>query len=246
MADTGKIQSNPAFANGFPKVPHTACPTINWSSPTEGWHTFGPAGLRGWQDEYCEWSVTRDRATDNTDKVTSAMFTCENPDYWFTLWHVDPSCVLDIYQKVISPKVHLEDLYLRDQQGNPVYNSLTGKPAYNPINKWNSGTAAVPGVSGGAMHLTSPPNTLGAEVYLAAAATLLRDVPLYNAQAMICCSKYGQPFRNSDPHIGFGANQLTKNGYTVSLTNPVGLYIQEPDWSSYETQTGLPRPSFGR
>ena len=53
------------------------------------------------------------------------------------------------------------------------------------------------------MHLTSPPNTLGAEVYLAAAATLLRNVGSYDPQNMICCSKYGQPYRNSDPHIGF-------------------------------------------
>ena len=52
------------------------------------WQTFGPPGPRGWQDEYCEWSVTRDPAS---NKITSVMFTCENPDYWFTLWQVDPA-----------------------------------------------------------------------------------------------------------------------------------------------------------
>jgi hypothetical protein len=241
LGDTGKIQGNPAFANGFPAVPASACPGIDWNSPQSGWRTFGPAGPRGWQDEYCEWSVTRDPAT---NKITSVMFTCENPDYWFTLWQVDPTGVLDIYRKTISPNVQLTDLCLKDRNGDPVINPLTGQPAYNPINKWNSGTVTKPGASGGAMHLTSPPNTLGAEVYLAAAATLLREVGTYDPQNMVCCSRYGQPFRNSDPHIGFNANQLAKQGFTLSLTDPVGLYIQEPDWGTYTTPDGTSAATF--
>ena len=241
LADTGRISGNPAFADGFPAVPSAACPNINWNSPKSDWQIFGPPGPRGWQDEYCEWSVTRDPAS---NKITSVMFTCENPDYWFTLWQVDPNRVLQIYQQTISPNAQLSDLYLRDSNGNPAVNPLTGLPAYNPINKWNSGTVTTPGVGGGAMHLTSPPNTLGAEVYLAAAATLLRNVSAYDPQHMICCSKYGRPYRNSDPHIGFSANQLAKQGYTLSLSDPVGLYIQEPDWGAYTTPDGTPAQSF--
>jgi hypothetical protein len=241
LADTGRIQGNPAFANGFPAVPTDICPQINWNSPTSSWKTFGPAGPRGWQDEYCEWSVTRDPTT---NKISSVMFTCENPDYWFTLWQVDPETVLSIYQSVISSNVQLSDLYLLDTSGKPVVNPLTGQPAYNPLNKWNAGPVITPGVSGGAMHLTSPPNTLGAEVYLAAAATLLRNVSSYSPQSMICCSRYGQPYRNSDPHIGFSANQLAKMGLTLSLTDPVGLYIQEPEWGVYATPDGTPAQNF--
>ena len=241
LGDNGKIQGNPQFATGFPAVPSSACPQINWKSNPSTWRTFGPPGPRGWQDEYCEWSVTRDPAS---NKITSVMFTCENPDYWFTLWQVDPNTVLKIYQQVISPSVQISDLYLLDANGNPVINPLTGYAAYNPLNKWNSGTVTTPGVSGGAMHLTSPPNTLGAEVYLAAAATLQRNVSTYDAQNMICCSKYGQPFRNSDPHIGFTANQLAKAGLTISLANPVGLYIQEPQWGAYQTPDGTPAQNF--
>jgi hypothetical protein len=244
LGDTGKVKGNPAFASGFPPVPSglkQICPVINWNSDKSTWQTFGPPGPRGWQDEYCEWSVTRDPVS---NKITSVMFTCENPDYWFTLWQVDPNTVLKIYQEVISSKVQLSDLYLLDSNGKPVVNPLTGAPAYNPLNKWNSGPVTNPDVSGGAMHLTSPPNTLGAEVYLAAAATLLRDVPTYNAQNMICCSKYGQPYRNSDPHIGFTANQLAKAGFTISLTNPVGLYIQQPDFGTYVTPDNTPAQDF--
>jgi hypothetical protein len=244
LGDMGKIAGNTKFAGGFPPVPtgiRQLCPQINWQSDPHNWQTFGPAGPRGWQDEYCEWSVTRDAAT---NKITSVMFTCENPDYWFTLWQVDPNTVLQIYQQLVSSAVQIQDLYLLDSSGNPVVNPLTGYPAYNPLNKWNSGTVTTPGVSGGAVHLTSPPNTLGAEVYLAAAATLLRDVSSYDPQSMICCSKYGQPFRNSDPHIGFMSNQVAKSGDTISLADPVGLYIQEPDWGTYSTPDSTPAQDF--
>jgi len=93
LADTGKIRGNPEFSNGFPAIPTTLCPNIDWKQPASDWRTFGPPGPRGWQDEYCEWSVTRDP---KTNKITSVMFTCENPDYWFTLWQVDPYAVLKI------------------------------------------------------------------------------------------------------------------------------------------------------
>ena len=241
LADTGRVAGKAAFANGFPAVPTSACPGIDWNSRPAAWQTFGPPGPRGWQDEYCEWSVTRDPAS---NKITSVMFTCENPDYWFTLWQVDPATVLKIYRESVSPKVQLLDLCLTDANGTSVINPLTGQPAYNPMNKWNAGPVTKPGASGGAMHLTSPPNTLGAEVYLAAAATLLRDVATYDPQDMICCSRYGQPFRNSDPHIGFSANQLARQGFTLSLADPVGLYIQEPDWGVYQTPDNTPASQF--
>src|SRR5262249_55243014 len=48
LADTGKVAANPAFADGFPAVPASACPAIDWSSPGTGWRTFGPPGPRGW------------------------------------------------------------------------------------------------------------------------------------------------------------------------------------------------------
>ena len=44
-------------------------------------------GSRDVQDEYCEWSVTRDPAT---DKITKITFTSEGPEYWQFLAAVDP------------------------------------------------------------------------------------------------------------------------------------------------------------
>jgi hypothetical protein len=127
-----------------------------------------------------------------------------------------------------------------------VIDPSTNRPAYNPLNKWNSGTVASE-TFGGAVHLTSPPNTIGAEIMLAAQATLLRQLPpeQYNMQRMVCAGAYGRPYRNSDPHIGLQVNQLVKNlNVKVTLTNPVGLYLQRPDFSSYKTPDGTDASQF--
>jgi hypothetical protein len=192
---------------------------------------YGPEGPRGWQDEYCEWMATRDA----NGKITRVDFTCENPEYWFSLWRINPSRVLELYQQLVSATVKLDDLYLRDSNNDPVIDRATALPAYNPVNKWN--TQPSKGAATGAVHLISPPNTLGAEIYLAAAATLLGEnggQPVTDPEQLINCSRYGQPGRNSDPLIGSEVNNvIIGGGLMASLQDPVGLYIQTPDFSGY-------------
>jgi hypothetical protein len=194
---------------------------------------YWPPGPRGWQDEYCEWISIRDQ----NGKITKVDFTCENAEYWFTLWRVSPKTVLTLYRQLVSPAVQLADLYLRDNNNDPVIDRATGLPAYSAINQWNTQPSA--GQTTGAVHLISPPNTLSAEIYLAAGATLLREnppgTPVTNPDKLITCSNFGQPGRNSDPHIGASVNEIIRSGGVVaSLENPVGLYIQMPDFSGYE------------
>ncbi|ODR88370.1 hypothetical protein [Sinorhizobium alkalisoli] len=250
MADTGKITVNgtvytlyrPTGEAPILQIPQTRCPQIDW---TGQYVDFSPSGPRGWLDEYCEWSVTYDSTG---TKMQSVMFTCENPAYYLTLWRVNPKAVLGLYRMYVDPAVELEDLYLRypvDQptgkKGEPVIDPTTGRPAYDVTNKWNCGTVRVPGKSGGALHLTSGPNTLSAEIYLAAAATIQRpDASSRDPQSLICCAKYGQNFRNSDPHIGFAANRAAGQD-RISLTDPVGLYIQQPqNLANWKGPNGVP------
>lgn len=217
------------------------CPA-NPCDPQSKQVPFKPYGPRGWQDEYCEWAVQR-----SNDKITSVMFTCENPEYWFFLWNVSPDLVLELYQQTLGVSgIELADLYLLDSTGQAVIDPQTKRPAYNPINKWNSGTIAQYN-SGGAMHLTSPPNSLGAEIYLAAAATIQRyhgPTHITVADKLICCSRYGQPNRNSDPHIGQSANLVVYNQgqqpNMITLLDPVGLYLQLPDASNFNAAFTLP------
>lgn len=224
--------------NGVPKPVTTDLCTQQTIAPIP----YPPTGPRGWQDEYCEWSVTRDA----NNKITSVMFTCENPEYWFTLWEIDPGKVLTLYQTLVNPAVQLSDLCVPN-----VRDPITGQPAYNPLNKWNAGTKTLPS-AGGAVHLTSSPNTLGAEFDLAAAATIPRSIngqPVQSASQLVCCARYGKIGRHSDPTIGQTVNQIVN--YTPSLpqaratlTNPVGLYMQMPNFSQYSTPDGTPASEF--
>ena len=229
----------------FGPIPSVLCPNAVWppnfvpqEPPPAGTKNFGPYGPRGWLDEYCEWSAARD----GNGNLIRIDFCCENPEYWTSVWKVDPNKVVELYNQTLNfnappsqqVKVTLADLSM------PFKDPDTGLPAYNPLNKWNSGPVSVrtgpaSSFTGGAMHLTSTPNTLQTELGLAGAATPQYQPPApgnrNQPQALICCGNYGQEYRNSDPHIGFSVNQFVGGdvvpSYTsVCLANPVGLYLQ--------------------
>jgi hypothetical protein len=243
LADNGFYSDEAGRRRTFPEVPINTCPQADWKGPLQH---FGPYGPRGWQDEYCEWSVTRNAQ----GKIARVDFVCENPEYWHVLWRVNPDRVAQLYQDILNfglpsgsadaVRVAKADLELLDPaNGEPVIDPSTGSPAYNPQNKWNRGTLSIRGganATGGAIHLTSSPNTLQTELANAAAvATILRDVGNQDAQRLGCCSRNTQPYRNSDFHIGQIVNQIvgSGDGHRVTVADPVGLYIQEPDFSVY-------------
>ncbi|MGY3695020.1 hypothetical protein ACVIGA_005100 [Bradyrhizobium sp. USDA 3240] len=248
LADTGYYDTG---RKTFENIPATLCPQADWSGALK---TFGPYGPRGWLDEYCEWSTVRD----GDGNLIRVDFACENPEYWNTMWKVSQERVRELYEQTLNHgasvvnqiKVTLDDLTLMDSSGNPVIDPDTGKRAYNPLNKWNSGPIATRGGAnpyGGVMHLTSTPNTLQTELGLAGAATVQYVPPQFqddpasrnsDSQALICCGNYGQAYRHSDPTIGQTVNQVVGGQYAgmplrACLANPVGLYIQVPDSSRF-------------
>jgi len=79
------------------------------------------------------------------------------------------------------------------------------------------------------MHLTHPANTLGAEINLAAQATGQRvdktGALITDARSLICCSGYGSANRSSDPTIGQAVNLSVRGAVSLTLSNPVGLYM---------------------
>ncbi|ABE55364.1 conserved hypothetical protein [Shewanella denitrificans OS217] len=244
LADFGDIDYNGDIPkdpsnDGLPfKIPSQTCPQMSWEQASSDWKGYDPYGPRGWLDEYCEWAVTRNPQ----GQIIAINFTCENPEYWYTLWKVDPQRVAELYNELLSTDttITVEDLQLKDSKENIVIDPFTNAPAYNPLNKWNKGTIAT-NIGGGAVHLTSPPNTIGAEILLAAQATLLRELAPdnYNMQSLVCAGAFGRPYRNSDPHIGLQVNQVIKNvGVKIMLTNPLGLYLQAPDFSNYTFPEG--------
>ena len=128
---------------GFPKKVSLDYPTdiARWRKADQS---------RDVQDEYCEWSVSKNK----DDEITSVTFTCEGPEYWEFLGETNPSKVVELYQQYVSQDVKEEDLF---QNGR-----------YIPRNRWNNDTMH------GAMHLIQSNNSLFAEVELAGGASMVR------------------------------------------------------------------------
>ncbi|KAL3444583.1 hypothetical protein BJX65DRAFT_170392 [Aspergillus insuetus] len=169
---------------------------------------------RDLQDEYLEWSVARDGNDITTSKVRRVAMTCEGPEYWRFLADTQPSDLVRLYQELNpehSPQMSKQHLF-------------TPNMAYKARNRWNSSTT-----TGTIAHLIQRNNTLGAEIDIAAQATVLRkdrnDTLITDPDQLIRCSEYGDPDRHSDPHIGSAINDLARQGALISLADPVGLYI---------------------
>jgi hypothetical protein len=203
------------------------------------------------QDEYCEWYV--ERQAGRPHRMT---FTSEGPEYWRYLAHGtqvffpradqrselfagDMTLVEELYREHVDDAVRAADLlWPYDVQLLVASDPVTGQQAwvpyarkgtYNALNPWNT--------LHGAMHLTHPSNTLNAEMQLAGGATVPRaddaGRPITGAHQLICATAYGDPNRASDPLIGKTVNDLARRGLSVSLADPVGLYIADMDESRF-------------
>ena len=117
--------------------------------------------------------------------------------------------VLSLYQQFVSPNVTKADLFPDGTN-------------YDPNNKFNNST------TNGAMHLGQVNNTLGAEIDIAVRSTIIRKINgtvLTGERELIDCGQYGDPDRNSDPHIGAQVNMIARKDAFVAVANPVALYI---------------------
>jgi hypothetical protein len=104
------------------------------------------------------------------------------------------------------------------------------------------------------MHLTHPANTLGAEINLAARATIpRRDVNgnrVTDVRRFACGSNFGDPNRSSDPNIGHGVNFTVLPGaaggvtQSITLGNPVALYIDRLAAGAVTDEDGTPLPGW--
>jgi hypothetical protein len=175
------------------------------------------------QDEYLEWHVRRNAA----GKIVRIDFTCEGPEYWDFLADEKPARVLELYRQHVSPDVQDAEIFPGGH--------------YDPLNRWNT--------TDGAMHLIQPNNTLSAEIFIAADATVLRRKNgqlLTDADALIECAKYGEAGRASDPRIGSKVNELARQGFAITLANPVGLYLERPNSTTWKKPDGTPVKDYFR
>lgn len=230
------------FFNGTVTAYDTSQPpqTISWigfpgliarEDPNTRWPTV--EGHRDVMDEYLEWSTN----VDSEGRIQYIVFTCEGFEYFSFLGSNEPDALVDLYKKYnpdFAAQIKKEDLF--DEKGS-----------YQPYNKWNGVVCKVPGhpedgldtVNPGCiMHLAQVNNTLGAEIDIAAQATVLRKNPsgqLITDQTILCnCSRYGNPKRNSDPTIGIGVNTLAQHGNFISIADPVAIYMLGFDTANFQ------------
>ncbi|KEF57335.1 uncharacterized protein A1O9_05252 [Exophiala aquamarina CBS 119918] len=177
------------------------------------------------QDEYLEWSVLRDEA----GSITSATFTCEGPEYWEFLGKHQPEETFELIKKINSPlldNAEMDWFFKKDHTGNW---------EFDRNNKFNNTTSG-----GTIISLWQPNNTLSAEIDIAAQGTVIRQSHgkiIDSSDQLIKCSRYGDPDRNSDPAIGAAINQAARKGNTLSVADPVALYMQSFDTSNLSLDT---------
>ncbi len=198
--------------------------TTNNPDPIVAWQAGDSTRLA--QEEYCEWTVVRDPS--NPTRAKRMVFTTETPDYYQFLAQYDRSLLLRLYQTYVSPAVKIEDLILGG--------------GYSVLNKWNHPGSN--GMGGTIMHMGgNGANYLEAAIILSAQASWpsvdQNGQLITSEQALIRCRRFGAPARHSDPFIGAQINQLVRLQKQVSLSGPLGLYIDEIDFDAIELPNGI-------
>jgi hypothetical protein len=181
----------------------------------------GDTGNRLVQDEYCEWRVERNAA----GKVTKVTFTTEAPEYWEHLWTVDRARVVDLYRTLVSPAVVEADLHLGG--------------VYQRRNRWNN--------ADGIAHLMQSINTLSAAFGLAQGSAVTPTAqftgvpppsPVPRAR-----DNYEMPAvapTSVDPRVTHDIAALVRKPLSVTLREPIGLYITRYDDTGWTKPDGSP------
>jgi hypothetical protein len=171
----------------------------------------GDVAFRDPQNEYCEWHVTRNAA----DKITKVVFITESPEYWQRLWDADPATVVNLYKALVDPAVTEADLRV----GGP-------GSAYNKHNRFNT--------TNGIVHLIQNINTLTAALGLARGS-------VHTGAARDGYETPPPGLRTSvDPRVILDIGALARTGLSLTLREPIGLYITGYD------DTGWTKPDGSR
>jgi len=169
----------------------------------------GDVARRDPQNEYCEWHVTRNAA----GKITKVVFVTESPEYWQRLWAADRARVVALYRTLVDPAVNEADL----RAGGPGSN-------YNQFNRFNT--------TNGIVHLIQSINTLSAALGLSQGS-------IHTGAAR---DNYETPppgLRTSvDPRVKFDIGALARTGLSLTLREPIGLYITGYDDTGWTKPDG--------
>lgn len=179
-------------------------------------------GNRERQEEYLEW-----RAVRRGGKIVKVTFTTETPEYWEVLFQHEPDTVVSLY---------------RTLTGNPgiVRDDLVTGGVYDKHNDWNT--------RNGIVHLNVDflANTLGAAVGLAVGSADLRGGGPHFLDNYELQEQQPQAPTSADPRVTMDGNTLVRRGLSVTLREPVGLYIAGWDDTGWTRPDGSPVGNYWR
>ena len=150
------------------------------------------------------------RRADGT--ITKVVLVTETPEYWTALAGADRARVLALYRDLLGPGVAEAEVF-----------SAGG--AYNPRNVWNT--------TRGIVHYIQRINTLRDAVGLATG-SVGTGAALDNFEVP------SSPKTSADPRVALDIGALARRGLSVTLSEPVGLYMVDWDDTGWTKPNGRP------
>lgn len=186
------------------------------------------ADRMGEQNEYFEWRTIR-RPADN--KIVKVVFVSETPGYWRLLAETSPATrerLVELYRELVSPEVAEADLFVEVDDG-----AGGRRTVYNDFNRWNT--------TDGIVHYIVPINSVSIAVQQLARPGALGPQPI-DAYA----DTGPTPPMSVDNYIPRDVGALVRNGYRVTVADPVGLYIDGWDDTGWTKPDGSPVGNYWR
>ncbi len=152
-------------------------------------------------------------------KITKVVLVTETPEYWAELARADPATVLRLYRRLVGRAVAAKDLF-----GGP-------GGAYDPRNVWNT--------ERGIVHYIQRINTLGDAVRLAIDA-VRAPAPADNLEAE------SSRVTSADPRVELDVAVLARRDLSITLREPVGLYMVDWDDTGWSKPNGRPVGDYWR
>jgi hypothetical protein len=144
-------------------------------------------------------------------KITKVTFVTETPEYFERMWAVDRAGVVALYRALVDPAVVEADL------GTPAF--------YNRTNHWNT--------TDGIVHFIQSINTLDAALGLAQGSA-------NSGGARDGYEVSPGPVTSVDPRVGRDIGTIARKGLSVTLRDPIGLYMTGYDDTGWTKPDGSP------
>jgi hypothetical protein len=155
---------------------------------------------------------------DTAGKITKVVFVTETPEYWQVLAEIEPDRLVSLYQEIVHPDVQKSDLF---QNGT-----------YNVLNRWNT--------ADGIVHYVMNINNLQAAV----------DLAQRGASNTAVSDNYADEIprdeHSADDYITREVGAIARKGYSVTVHDPTGLYIDGWDDTGWTKPDGSPVGDYWR